>query len=563
MKKDEKKTTKKVVKNTTKKTVSKPDLKVEEPIVVKNKKNDKYSSLKLILIVGAVVVALGWFFSSGLFLATGEMEIVDAHISILDYFMGLAQTITVWPYELLFVLGVGGFYGVLSKLSGYQNVVNKLGKYIEKNALTGILSISLIIALISTVFTDITYLILILPFAISILSRAKLNKFAVFSTTFGSALLGVVGPLFTGYGFDDLYLAIATADPNLAVNAADYIMINLVVLFVGYGLLNAFTMMKLKHVEVLEDKYEVKDTTDEVSYMPLFIVLGIILSLILGFTLSSFIDVNGMLLLGGILIAVFTIIFVLLFLNSKMFKGSTWPVVGILFTMLFIFLLGFVNWSSITDATIFTDFHNYIMNDLAIVNDNGTNNIIANMLGSSAVMFGSWANLVAVVFILVSTLVVGKTARMKFNDILDSFVNGVKIIFYPAMLFLLAHVITLFSSWIPTVNFFGLELINLIDGYNILIVALIGIVYGMFVNDGLFLSYLLGTIIAVTFAESAGSAALVINTIFGYMQFIVPGSILLLMGLEYCNIKYLEWLKYAWRFLVGFLVVLILIMLFI
>ena len=53
--------------------------------------------------------------------------------------------------------------------------------------------------------------------------------------------------------------------------------------------------------------------------------------------------------------------------------------------------------------------------------------------------------------------------------------------------------------------------------------------------------------------------ALIYLTMFGFVAFLAPTSILLVAGLTYTNVEYKNWLKYIWKFAVGMLLCLVVI----
>ncbi len=535
---------------------------VDKTDVINEKGSSKYSSLVIILVFAFIVVALTWFFKSGLFNEAGNIDVINGHISLVDYVLGFGTAFSTFLYEFLFILSVGGFYAIISKAKSYQDILNNLGGLISRNKVSSIFTISLIFALLSAIFTNVLFTVVLLPFAISILSRAKINKYVVFSTTFGSVLLGMLGPLFTGYGFDDIYYAINSASSELLANPASYLIYNVAILVLGYVILNCYSVMKLKNETILVDKYECSDVTEEVSLTPVFVTIGILVSLFLGFIVSSFVSTNAFFILCGIGVFVFVGLVILLMFKFRDISNKTWPLVLLLGIILFVTLLGFINWGSMLDTNLFLDFHEYVINDLFIETNGQTNKLFSNMIGSTASVLGGWSGVISLVFILIVTFVTAKTLKMKFAESLDTFAHGVRIIFYPALLFLFAHVIDIFTSWVPTINLISLELMNLSPDYNVFIFILIGMLCAFFTSNPAFVAHLFAVVLTVKFTFDAASAGFVINTLFGYMQFIVPSGLLLLFGLEYCNIKYFEWLKYAWKLFIGLFIVVVLILIF-
>ena len=174
-------------------------MEVSELKKIKNmfSKNDLF---KIVLLVLFVTFVLSWIipigsFSGGVFTSSGMGRLGLADIGASGAYAG-----NFFLQQLFFVLFVGIFYGVLSKVSGYKAMVSKISsKFLGKEKVFVIVS-SLIITLLTSFLTQTYVVLFFVPFVVNIASRLKLDKITTFLCSFGYILLGVLGATFGSEG---------------------------------------------------------------------------------------------------------------------------------------------------------------------------------------------------------------------------------------------------------------------------------------------------------------------------------------------------------------------------
>ena len=105
--------------------------------------------------------------------------------------------------------------------------------------------------------------------------------------------------------------------------------------------------------------------------------------------------------------------------------------------------------------------------------------------------------------------------------------------------------------------------IHLSDKFNVVLAAVAGLFTSLFTVEYQYTVSLIGTFLKSTFADNANQIAIILQTTFGLATLIAPSSAILLMGLSYCDIKFKDWIKYIWKFVLIMFIILIVIMLFI
>ena len=156
---------------------------------IKSKNSDLFKWVGISLFIA---FCLTWVIPYGSFQEGVFYESSMQRLGIVDLSSILYYCVYFCLTTVLYLFAIGGFYGVVSKTEGYNALVRKIGNKIKNREIlsTAIIS-AIIIVLVS--FTGNTYAwILFLPFVVSVLLYAKLDKMTAFATTYGSLLAGVL-----------------------------------------------------------------------------------------------------------------------------------------------------------------------------------------------------------------------------------------------------------------------------------------------------------------------------------------------------------------------------------
>ena len=89
----------------------------------------------------------------------------------------------------------------------------------------------------------------------------------------------------------------------------------------------------------------------------------------------------------------------------------------------------------------------------------------------------------------------------------------------------------------------------------ILISGILGSLFG--VDFYYYLSLISG---AFTDFSNINVACLALQGAYGFISFVAPTSVILMLGLSMLDIKYTDWLKHIWKFALSLLVVIIIIL---
>lgn len=576
----------------------------EQDKKAKTKKESKINGKRkdIAIAIGAMIVIaviLTWFIPSGYFSGTTYYEYGMNRIGLTDLttlgYYGAYFAID----KLVFILVVGGFYGLLSKIGAYQKITTSIAKKLKGKEIISLVVTSVIVALLTSISTVSYAIILFVPFLISIFTKMNLDKMSAFTATFGSILIGILGATFGTdglIGFNSYFAA------NLGTDVlGSTLIIRGILLLVSLALFNFFIVLHAKKVlnnkkseEVKVDRFAVAENTDKkVKTLPLIIVLS--------------------------LVTVIT-------------------------------LLGVINWSGF-GLEIFNEFHTWLTG-LTIGEDI---TIFAYILGNSALAFGAWDLFTLCTLLFVASIIIAIISKVSFSEYLSSIGEGFLKMGKPAVV--LVGVFAVFiavymtpiiptitnnllpASETPSINldyngsgspYFNIDtdndlkadynLINLdidkddkcdlncdtdkngwpdtnldFDGdgeitktdknlaeelsgkstinldsngdgiadvnmtteFSLPKTILASLITNLFHVDLGYTGYTVGTYLVSSFGAIALNIIfLVYVLIYGFLQLFVPTSAILMLGLAYSNIEYKTWFKYAWIFLLSILAIL-------
>lgn len=217
-------------------------------------------------------------------------------------------------------------------------------------------------------------------------------------------------------------------------------------------------------------------------------------------------------------------------------RVNTIPLIISLAVLGIIFILGYIDWNNAFGITVFTEF----ANDLKEIEWLGA--ILGN---SEFVAFGSWSLFSGVTMILITTLIIKLIYRVSLDEIFDEYLEGMKKGAKAAAVYFILCAVLLVSFQFPVIP--GL-ISNIMDiDVNFVTIFTSTFIGGIFYNNPLHLMYSIGSAFA-TF-ESIELLPFIIQSAIGVVSFIAPTSVALALGLSMYDVKYKDWFKFIWKFL--------------
>lgn len=409
---------------------------------------------------------------------------------------------------IIFILVVGGFYGVLNKTGSYATMIQKFVSKLKGKEIRFLIVITVLFGLLSALVGLNIGFFFVIPLVTAILFKLGFSKITTMLSTIGSILIGMMGSIYSSdvsYYINKYFSNKSDYNYNTSI-FPDRIILLILLLF----LLTMFVLKLGKKDLKSNNKNEeiplyIEKEKSKKSWVPLFIII--------------------------------IISFVLMLIGT--FKWDD--------------ILGSAN-----NATPFLDFYKK-MSEIKL----GGISIITGILGTVPA-FGYWKLPFLSVLVLFITIIISLIYRLSLDDIIESFGKGLKenlkLVLYiigANLVFMLLFKNGVSANYVTTIVEY---LMNLTENFNSIILSITTIISSFFYNS---FSTLISTLYTPTVILTGTTvnlrflAALIIQTMYGLVMLIAPTSVLLILGLSYFNISYKEWLKNSWKLLLQLLIVII------
>ena len=542
----------------------------------------KYHTLFVVAIATLVVLLLTWILP--ITYLNGELiagERVQA--GIFNVFNYSLYTFYNFPYVLVYLLLVGGFYGLLNKTGAYRLLLDKIVKHVKKRQVLCLSITVLLIALIVS-FTGFTYeALLILPFIAAVVLMLGYDKITAAMVTVGSVSVGIIGSTFSKAIVGKLNSLLES------LSYTDLIIPKVVLLVLCSAVLVLNIVLYTRKHEVKEEVEEgflvpKKVVGKKVKVWPLVVILlTMVIFMIMGaidwtgaFKISFFADalttIKSWHVLSRYVILTVCVIAVLINLivslvnkkkNSKdekkdtKFMSKRRMIVTIVFgAIAFLALLKIM----LEDVFKATDFMTKFL-DAIKVNSFFEGFTFDKLLGT-IVGFGSFTYNDYMILLILAMVAIKFTYRIKLSDAIDNVGEGFKHVLYGSIVVVLSYIVLFIVSSHPIGLTILKPLLEMTDGLNILLYPLCTLFSALFNSDFAFYEY---GVLNVSYVATAytGSGILplaefITQTMYGFATMLAPTSVVLLFTLSVLDIKYTTWLKKILILLLELLVVIIL-----
>ena len=474
------------------------------------KKNNLF---KILLIVFVFCVFLSWIIPAGVY---DNAIFTNSGLKPAGLFDLTLAPLTVFDLALpsiLLILIVGGFYGVINKTGVYQNLVSSMVKKLKGKEVKFLIIITISLCLFSSLVGLNIAFFVIIPFISAILLSLGFSNVTVMISTVGSIITGMIGSI---YGNDVSYYINSylgfNNDLNYNTELYSKIILMVIIAFLLIMYLSKRAKMEInQNNKKNEDKKDIllldNDIKTKRSYMPLFVL--------------------------------------------------------ILMTFLFI-LVGSFKWDSVIGMSSgnkpFFDFYQRIM-EIKI----GDFAIFEKILGTFPAI-GYWELPFISVFTLFMTIIIGLVYKVKIDDMVSGFTNGVQKIFKISLYLIGANLVfaLLFRNGsnenfvVTFIDYF----MNIPQNFSSIVISLTTLITSLFFNNFSTLIsniYFPTVILTGSIVNLRFLAGIIMQTMYGLVMFIAPTSVLLITGLSYFNISYKEWFKNIWKLLLQFVIVIVLV----
>lgn len=447
----------------------------------------KHDLFKILFIIVLAVAILTWIIPSGAFSSSTYVSSGLVRAGIVDFFLTLFYSAYYMLLDVTFLVALGGFYGVLSNTNAYSYLVYKIAKKVRINKKAFIVITSLLLALFSASATSLLIPLLFVPFIISILRKLHFSKIQSFCATFGAIFIGYIAPLFSN----------GTTSPFGFVNASLELTSNsglawkFAFFIISFALLMFFTFMKRsknQKEEVVVDRFQPVEIEKKQSFSLLVIILSLV------------------------------------------------AIIGV---------IGYLPWVDSFNILFFDELHANIISFKL-----GDVPIFSYLLNSTDPL-GFWDLDIISMVLVGASFIIALSSKKGADGFIKSFVDGVKSIVNPVFIFILVNCVFVLAYWSPMSATIVNKLIPAGSSFNLFKLILVGIITTFLNVDYGFVGYSYITYIHSVYATKSISTMLVLNSIYGVCQFILPTGILLFFALSYLNISYKEYLSKMWKYILG------------
>ena len=568
---------------------------------------EKHTIAKIVGITIFIAIVLTWIFNAGAFQGTEFLDYGKNRLGFNDIPSIVYNSIYFAIDKIIYLLVLGGFYAVLSKTNGYNKIVSSIVKKIKGKEHIFAVIVAVVIAALTSITTSTFAMMLFIPLLITIMLNAGLNKLTAFASTFGALLVGTLGATL---GADalinfDLYFSQQLAETG-AEATLKYRIIILCISAALYSFFLFFTAKKAmtnKKKEEIADEFKIEEAgkKEKVKTLPIIITLSVLAVI----TLLGFINWSGTFnieifnnfhewltgikigkdfnivanILGtnatalgafdlftiSTVILVFTVLIAILYsikfddLLSTFGSGIVRVIkpVGTLIAVYCVFMIVYM--SPIVPTMVKSIMHKDGIADLNI-DYNGTGyaffNIDQDEDGKADY------NLI--------NQDTDKDGKCDLNC--DTNKDG-----YPDKYLDLNadgvsdknddEIIAQLGEGTSTNNLDvdgdGIPDTNIDTDFSLPKTIIASIITNTLHVDAGYTGYALGGFLVTGFGNFAFAIVfLVFFAIYGLLQFFIPTSVLLMLGLTYAKVEYKDWMKFIWRFILGMLCVLLIIFIF-
>lgn len=462
----------------------------------------KHNTVKVVLITLAVFLLLTWILPAAYF-QTSYVSQGRVQMGLFDIFSYPITAIQYFGYIALYVLAIGGFYGVLHHISAYRVLLDRLAEKFKKHSMV---AISVIMALfaVATSICGLNYaLLLFFPFVISLVLLMGYNKIVALFTTVGGVAVGLMGTTFaynnTSILANALYLPV---DSQLVTK--------IVILVLGLALLIFNTIM---YVQKKMPKKAKIDAEAMNSYVPEAVKAK----------------------------------------ESKAVK--TWPLVLILDLLFILMILSFISWTNVFKVDLFDDVTSAVTGFKVFGFP-----IFGKLLGTVN-SFGNWTLNDLTLCIFIATLILALIYKVKFNDVMQRFIKGGKEALQPAVLVILIYTGLVLVTYHPFQLVIYKSVLGLTKGFNVFTSSIVAILASLFNGDPMYaFNSAVPYLVSIVTDQSLYSIIWVVfQAIYGLTMFVAPTSLILMVTLSYLNVSFKEWFKTIWRYVLEMLVILLIV----
>ena len=231
----------------------------------------KHNSIKVILVVIMILAVLTWIIPAAYF----QTELVEEgrlRMGLFDLFNYPVTALSYFGYIALFILVVGGFYGVLYRIPAYRKLLDKIVDNLKGNEKLFLVVTVIVFAVLTSLCGVQLALLIFFPFVAAIILLLGYDKIVVALTLVGSTMIGMMGTT-TAYSNISVllsYLSAGDVDINTQIGTRIAILligiVGVIMTTLSYikkhAIVGSNNIAAKKTVRTVEEKIVVEKTTE-------------------------------------------------------------------------------------------------------------------------------------------------------------------------------------------------------------------------------------------------------------------------------------------------------------
>ena len=532
----------------------------------------KHNAIKVILVTTLICVILTWIFKAAYF----QSEFVDqglVQMGLFDLFSYSLTSLSYFGYVALYMICVGGFYGILNKIPAYHKLVSGISNKMSKHSVVWLSVMIVLIGIITSVCGLQLGLILFFPFVATIVLLMGFDKIVVALTLVGSSMAGIIGTT-TGYS------NVGLLNSYLGTDVTNNIPLKIAILIVALFLVILNTVLYIRRNNKVVSVKKVEKVSEESTKEEKIKVVEVKEKEAVKESNSKKKEVSKKTTKTGSKStskstkksgskksssksknnnkAAVLDEEVIMIKNEKFDnKVKVWPLVIGLVILFVVMILAFIPWSDV-----------FGFNGMATASEAVKGfkifkfELFGKLLGSFNT-FGDWMitdMFLPMTFVIVLLAIIYK---VKINDLFDGFAEGAKKALLPALTSLLVYVVLVINTYHPFQLTFYKAILGIGGGakLNVFTTAFTAILSSLFNVEPsyafqAFVPYLTSI---VTNQDVYPVIEIISQAMYGFTMIFAPTSVVLMAVISALEIRYRDWLKAIWKLLVELLVVLLII----
>ena len=471
---------------------------------------EKYNGLKVLLISILAFALLSWILPAAYY-SNGYVEQGRTQMGLFDLFNYLTASITYFGYIAVYVLVVGGLYGVLNKIGAYRVMLDKMAKGFKGGEKFVLVFIIVLLTVLTSVCGLQLGLIVFIPMLISLLLLMGFDKTTTALAIVGSLLIGIAG---STCGYANTSVIVST----LGTNLFSHLIFKIIILVFGTGLLILNTLLyvykceksKKKTTKAAKVKKEVLKKEDE-KFVPDKV--------------------------------------------SARKKVTLWPLIVMFSLMFCLLIVAFTSWAGIAKIKVFEDVTKAVTEFKLFGFP-----LFGKVLGGVNA-FGVWTVAEMVTVTVIATLLLSFIYKVKFDEMIEGFIAGVKKAAMPALVVVLAYTCLVIAAYHPFQLAVYKAVLDMTSGFSVIISGSLTAVFAGIINVDPAYTFqsVLPYFASVVDKSDYSLAALIFQSVYGVVMLLAPTSAILMGVLSYLEIPYKKWLKNSWLLICELLLLVLLV----